>query len=301
MGQVVSTQSGENDAIKEPPPETLTAILVESVPMGVALPCTLYIKVAGRFVLFRSQGERLTPKRALMLQEKGAEVLYINNAAWGVFLDALEKLQLSEPITPESAALHLRHLIVAYGLELERVIREPKRPLFEKLEKLCDSLASVIRSNPAVGTRLLRKVEEPSMAFITHAVNCGIYAAVIGFKMGFSLDEMKQVTYAALVHDIGKLLIPKKILLKTGSLTVEEKDLLQGHTRQGAEMLQSMGSQPAAVLTALQHHERMDGQGYPSRLHGSQLHPFTRITAIVDAYDTLTSSRPTRPALSPAE
>lgn len=280
--------------------DQLVAVPVDAIPMNIPLPCTLIIRVAGKFVVFRPQGEKFTPKRALALQQKGADSLYIHKAAWKVFLEALEKLQLPAPITPESASQHLRNLLVSYGMELERKIKEPKKPIFDNLQKLCDSLTSLIRSNPGLGTKLLRKNDNPQLAFITHSVNVAIYAAVISFKAGFTLEQMQEVAFAAFLHDIGKLLLPKGLLLKQ-TPTPDEEKIIEGHTRLGAELLQSIGLPPSIVLTALQHHERMDGKGYPAGLQEADIHDYARICSIADAYEALTSNRPTRAALSPSE
>ena len=182
----------------------VTAVPVETIPIGSPLPCGLYIRVAGKLVLFRNSGDRLTPRRALALSEKGVQTLYIPVEAWQVLLESLEKMKLPEPITPESSSYYLRNLIIAFGMELQRRIKEPKKPLFDKLQALCNSLAEFIYANPSIGGKLLRKHDdELSLHSTTHGVNVAIYAAVIGHKLGFSLPELGQLIYASLLHDLG--------------------------------------------------------------------------------------------------
>ena len=135
----------------------------------------------------------------------------------------------------------------------------------------------------------------------THSVNVAIYAAVIGHKLNFPLAEMSQLTFAALVHDLGTLLVPRSILLKKTDWTKEEKEIMSTHPRLGAEVLQSIGAAPAVIATAMQHHERMDGKGYPMGTLGRDINYYAKIVSIADAYDALTGKRPCRVAMSPSD
>ena len=95
--------------------------------------------------------------------------------------------------------------------------------------------------------------------------------------------------------------MPKSILLKKTDWTKEEKEVMSAHPRLGAEVLQSIGAAPAVIATAMQHHERMDGKGYPSGIPSKDIHTFARICAIADAYDTLTGNRPCRVVMNPTD
>jgi putative nucleotidyltransferase with HDIG domain len=289
----VARRVEENDS-------SLVPVPVDTIPLSIALPCSIYVKLGEKYPVLRSQGERISARRILSLQDHGVQVLYVHKAVWSVFTASLENLELPQPVTPEAAAVHLRHLLLTYGQELERKIREPKKPLFVKLQRMSEALAMTIRQDPALGSQLLRKYTDPSVSFVGHAVNTAIYVAIIAYKMKFTAEDMKLATYAALVHDIGELFIPKSIRYKKFEFTPEEKEQLNTHARLGAELLQSMGAPPAVVLTALQHHERNDGMGYPSRLRSEQIHPFAKLCAVADTYDSLTSNKPYREALSPA-
>lgn len=300
LRDIVEKESASTKLVEESD-ANLVAVPVDAVPLNLPLPCSLYIKVADRYPLFRKQGEKLNSKRIVALAEKGAASLYIHKAVWKFFLSSLERTAFSPGAPKEVVATQLRGLIVAYGTELERKIKEPKKPLFEKLRVLSEALAASIQRDPAIGVHLLRKSSEPMHYFVNHAVNSAVYSTVIGTKMNYSWDDLKLLAYAALVHDIGNLFLPKTLLYKKSDLTQEEKDEMQTHTRRGAEVLQLMGSAPAVVLTALQHHERMDGKGYPQALEPIQIHNFARIVAVADTYDALTSNKPYQAAMPPRE
>lgn len=295
------TSEAESTKLVEDSEEHLIAVPTETIPLNIALPCSIYIKVADRYPLFRKQGERLTSRRVISLSEKGASCLYIHKTVWKLFIGSLEKSVMDENAPKEVVAQQIRGLIVAYGTELEKKIKEPKKPMFEKLRFLSEVLCNAIRRDPSIGASLLRKSSDPLVYFVNHAVNSAVYATVIGTGMKMNPGELKLLTYAALVHDVGNLYLPKTLLYKKGDLTEEETQMMQTHTRKGAELLQTFGSTPAVVLAALQHHERMDGEGYPQQLDEKDIHVFARVIAIADTYDALTSNKPYQPALTPKD
>lgn len=133
-----------------------------------------------------------------------------------------------------------------------------------------------------------------------HIQRISHYSALIGVHMGLSEEAIEVLRYASPLHDIGKLGVPDSILLKPGSLSSEEWQIMKLHTVFGAEILK--GSKVkylrAAEKIALYHHEKWDGSGYPEGLKGTKIPLFARITAIADVFDALTTDRPYRKALS---
>jgi HD-GYP domain-containing protein (c-di-GMP phosphodiesterase class II) len=128
--------------------------------------------------------------------------------------------------------------------------------------------------------------------FYHHSVNVAVLAGIIGIAKGYSSQQLIDLGVGALLFDIGMTQIPEEILGQSGQLTIEEKQILESHTLIGYEMLKS---QPNISLfsahCALQHHERYDGGGYPLQRKRQEIHEYSRIVAIADVYDALTSSR----------
>lgn len=126
------------------------------------------------------------------------------------------------------------------------------------------------------------------------------FSAIIARQMGFSKDEVETILYAAPMHDVGKIGIPDKILLKPGKLSPEEWKIMRQHTTWGAKILE--GSKivyiETARLIALSHHERWDGNGYPQGLRQKEINQPARIVAIADVFDALISSRPYKHAFT---
>jgi putative nucleotidyltransferase with HDIG domain len=119
--------------------------------------------------------------------------------------------------------------------------------------------------------------------------------------MGFDEGRVDDVRAAALLHDIGKLDTSREILYKATSLTPEETTEMRKHVRKGVSILEPVGGSLGRVIPIiLAHHERYDGSGYEA-LKGEEIPLEARILAVADAYDTLTSDRPYRRAVSPFE
>jgi len=116
-------------------------------------------------------------------------------------------------------------------------------------------------------------------------------------KLGWKEDAVKALRWGAYLHDLGKLAVPDGVLHKPGQLTAEERRVIQRHTTVGYDMLQDLHFLPAETLDLVRyHHERWDGQGYPSGLRGQDIPNTARVFSIVDVYDALTSARPYKAA-----
>jgi putative two-component system response regulator len=116
---------------------------------------------------------------------------------------------------------------------------------------------------------------------------------------GMAEEESEVLRYASPLHDVGKIGIPDRILLKTGKLDENEFEIMKTHTVIGEKILSNSKQYPmldAGRIIALQHHERWDGNGYPNGLSGNDIHIFARIVSIVDVFDALTSERPYKKA-----
>lgn len=125
-----------------------------------------------------------------------------------------------------------------------------------------------------------------------HSVDVGIIAGCLSFWMGRSYHEIEETIMGALLHDIGKALIPLKVLNKPGALTDEEMHLVRFHSLRGYKFLKQYGDfSQSVLLCALQHHERIDGSGYPMAVKGDKIHPYAKLIAIADVFDAMTSVR----------
>lgn len=135
-----------------------------------------------------------------------------------------------------------------------------------------------------------------------HSIDTGIMAAFIGINMKLSKEELRNLGVGAILHDIGKVKVKSDIINKTGALTEEELMEIKRHPIYGAEILKKNFYIPDAVINAvLQHHERIDGLGYPYGLDGNQISKLAKIVCICDVYDAVSSDRSYRKKFSPNE
>jgi len=135
-----------------------------------------------------------------------------------------------------------------------------------------------------------------------HSVDVAIYMIVLGKSMKMEKKQQQKAAMAGLLHDIGKTRIDDSILMKPGPLTHEEMSVMQQHARMGHDILLNELNYPRDVAAAaLEHHERMDGTGYPQGVLWDQLHPYSKMAAICDIYDAITGERVYKKAMLPHE
>jgi HD-GYP domain-containing protein (c-di-GMP phosphodiesterase class II) len=153
----------------------------------------------------------------------------------------------------------------------------------EKIDPLVDA--------PGVMNHLLMIRHTDDYTF-EHSVNVAVLSGVIGKWMGAKGQTLRDLIFAGLMHDIGKSQVPVEILNKPGKLSPTEMEIMKRHSAQGYYLLKEVPRVPLVILwSVLQHHERMDGSGYPLHLHGNNIHEFARIIAVADVYDAMTSDR----------
>jgi putative nucleotidyltransferase with HDIG domain len=148
--------------------------------------------------------------------------------------------------------------------------------------------------------RMLCPVKSHSEHTYAHAINVSVLAMALCERLGIADALVQQIGIAALLHDVGKLLIPREVLHKPGALSTEEFELIRKHPLYGAAYLARVENlTPLAVLVALEHHRRYDTGGYPAlRESGRRQHVASQIVTVADFYDALRSHRPYRRSLS---
>lgn len=125
-----------------------------------------------------------------------------------------------------------------------------------------------------------------------HSLNVCVYTTLLGISNGYSKEELTTLGMGALLHDIGKTQIAIDVLRKPSSLTKEEYEEMKQHARIGYELLKDEPNLPLLVAhCAFQHHERIDGSGYPRGIKGNEIHDYAKWIGLVDSYDAMTTNR----------
>ena len=149
---------------------------------------------------------------------------------------------------------------------------------------------SVFRNQDAL--LCISRIREKDAYLLEHSVNVSILMTIFAKQMKFDEELIQQLATGALLHDIGKILVPDSILNKPGKLTAEEFSEMRRHVVYSHEILQQIpGLSPVSIDVAAVHHERLDGKGYPHGLVEQQISVYGRMIAIVDTYDAITAQR----------
>lgn len=139
---------------------------------------------------------------------------------------------------------------------------------------------------------LLKSLEEKNLETNEHAKRVTKYALALGQKLNFKISELDELILVARLHDIGKIGISEDILLKPGSLTSEEFEIMKTHTEKGYRIINASSELYTVAKCVLTHHERWDGNGYPLGLKGDEIPLVSRIINIADSFDVMTNNRP---------
>jgi putative two-component system response regulator len=210
---------------------------------------------------------------------------------------------LAKPYNPEE--LRLRVMNHVRSKKLNDLNKDMNRILEGEVVKKTAALRAALELSKEaeyeISLRLGVAAEFRDLETGMHTRRISELSRVLAGLAGMSVEEAEILRYASPLHDVGKIGIPDRILLKPGKLDVVEFEIMKRHTEIGGKILSDAQRFPvldAGRIIALQHHEKWNGSGYPHGLAGTGIHPFARIVSIVDVFDALTSERPYKKAFS---
>lgn len=170
-------------------------------------------------------------------------------------------------------------------------VRLGKQVVIHEVRDALDPLVDgILNNNDILGS--LRNIEVNDEYTFKHSINVSLIASMLGKWIGMDKDMLTKLSVAGLLHDLGKCKIPHEILNKPGRLDSQEFEIMKTHSMFSYELLKASGQVDEAILKGIRgHHERIDGNGYPDRLKGDQIHLFAKIIAVADVFDAMTSDR----------
>lgn len=268
------------------------------------------------FDLYAPNGEPIYQAGQSLSQEElshlEGRLIYRNNHAMPIQPD-------TELFDHEGTMIPIQHPQLTDSERYERMIEDAQQPIYG--QELSDSFVHSIQyfwdrmaqgASPDIA--LCEVVTEKMIAQVTSQVNQIHYLSQIrvrdqytyshildvtalsialAIKAGFSPKEVKEIALASILHDMGKLLIPKAIMFKPSRLTEKEFQVMKLHPELGYKMIKDEMKLPDQIaLPALEHQEMYSGGGYPQNLKGDEIHPYSHVVKIADVYDALTSKRP---------
>ena len=182
-------------------------------------------------------------------------------------------------------------------LELYHYQQSLQQEVDRKTTELRESNRKITNLTTQVMMALVSAIDAKDAYTNGHSLRVAEYSRELARRMGKSIQEMNDIYYIGLLHDIGKIGIPDRIINKPGRLTEEEYQLVKDHPIIGAEILENISEMPGISIGAHWHHEKYNGTGYPDGLAGEEIPEVARIIGVADAYDTMTSKRSYRDIL----
>ena len=227
--------------------------------------------------------------------------------------DPLEMFKALAPGVAASVAMYTPVIaILAFAFEtvsiwtiplfvLPALVAQRSLVLYHEQRQLASDLyeanARLEKANLSFATALVTTLDARDRYTAGHSATVAIYARDIAARMGLSDREQQLAHVCGLVHDVGKIGLLPGLLEKTGPLTLDERRQMERHSEIGERILAKVDDYAEIARIVRHHHERVDGNGYPDRLTGPEIPLVSRIVAVADAYDAMTSDRPYRLAM----
>jgi len=263
----------------------------------------LYIQRPGRALaeLYRERKYPLTEQDLERLREGGVDHLYIRLDESESFRQYLHEHVLRDTGVP--TPIRFRALRDLTRVTFENALRAPHcDSLVEVASGFGRDLAAMLGEPTPVFEELFKTLDHDYYTF-THACNVGTYCAIMAMRMEqFDAVEVAEIAAGGVLHDLGKRHIPPHVLNKAGTLTNEEWELVKQHPVTGFRELSTRGDlNQGQLMMVYQHHERLDGSGYPAGVMGNEIHLWAKICAVADVFDAMTCKRAYRRSMSIAD
>lgn len=246
-----------------------------------------------------SSGTELTDRLIAKLKKYKVSTIYIED-------EASEGIEIVESIPEELLVKAVNEIrdgfktvseLNSNGSNFQGMIKSGRAiRSFQKVFR--DILSCLTENKNALNLLATTKIHENYVYH--HSINVSIYACQLAIENGLPLKNIEEIGLGAMLHDLGKVYIPLEILNKPGKLTDEEFEQVKSHCELGFETLRKIHEIPLTVAhCALQHHERIDGLGYPRGLRDDEIHKYAKIISVVDVFDAVTNPRAYRPSMLP--
>ncbi len=260
----------------------------------------LFVRTASGTTLYRSRSTPITEHDFERLTSRGVKTLFVRYADHVNYCDYLHRNILNN----DDLSLGDRYT----------VLRTATQQVFEDAMRT-DDATEIVRVSSTFAAQMTETLCSQELLMrdlfalmihdyytFTHAMNVATYTLAIAGRMGLKKEDITLLAGGALVHDIGKRNVPPAVLNKTTTLSEEERAIIQQHPQWGFEQLCSQASMCwGQLMMVYQHHERLDGRGYPGNMTGAEIHDWAKICAVADVFDALTCDRPYRKAFTISE
>lgn len=275
-------------------------VAIDTLLPGSTPPVDLYLKqgLRGQYFLFCERSVELSLESLLRLADNGVHALFVqydDREEYCRFLhDAL--------LTNDDLTLAQRYNLTMATTKTvfdTAYTQNDVGAVAEVVKQIAEHISSRLLGQAVVMRQLFDLMFHDYSTF-THASNVSIYSVALARATGITnLTDLAAIAAGALLHDIGKRHIPPMVLNQPSSLTDKQKRLVRRHPQLGYEdFCHEAELSWGQLMMIYQHHERLNGSGYPVRVTGDEIHPWARLCAVADVFDALTSARPFRRAMT---
>ena len=251
--------------------------------------------------IYHKAGENYTPKDQANIFKHNISTLFVKNKDRGRYFKYLETnfpAIVDDPLTNDSSKAEIIHSLLTFVSMT--MFETPSSELLTQFKSVITQTTEfIMREDDAI--KFLIRVTSSSYNLYTHSVNVGIFGLGLAREIlgKNSNHNMPEIAAGLFFHDIGQYTIPKHINQRRGPLSPDEWELMKKHPEEGYKLLKKFGVMSDEIkVIVIQHHERHNGSGYPFGLMGDEIHTYSKICAISDAFDALTSNRPNRTSRS---
>jgi len=250
--------------------------------------------------LYRASSVPLEQRDLANLKSRGITHLYIKAADRDAYQAYLRET-VDEWLKDNSLSVELRvsRINELFSQSVSRAFKNDNPEDAVKLSNEFGQLTSTLLNDSEVVAQDMMQVLQHDYTTFTHSSNVSYYAVMLAKELGYGAQELSEIATGGLLHDVGKIEIDDRILTKPGKLDEAEFRQIRRHPTEG---FRKLCKQPNVTVGQLmmtyQHHERLDGRGYPSAITRDEIHPWAKICTVVDVFEALTSHRPYRQPIS---
>ncbi|TWT87901.1 HD-GYP domain-containing protein [Neorhodopirellula pilleata] len=275
----------------------LIAISVSTISPTASIGADLYCRIdnSDRAQLYRGADYPMKPEDLNRLRSRGVHQLFIERESRARYQDYLRELAQGggdESASGEHRAAALNEVVLDV-LESSFKKKDTNDSIDAASQLGAIAANLVTRSDFAAGD--LFRVLHHDYATFTHSANVAYYCGILATELGYAKSDVETIIAGGLLHDLGKLEIPDAILCKPGRLDEDEFNAVKRHPKTGfLQLCHREDICEGQLMMVYQHHERLDGNGYPVGITGDEIHPWGKLCAVVDIYEAVTSQRPYR-------
>ncbi len=260
-------------------------------------PFDIYLRLnpgPNQYVLYSRRGTLFTAKVRDSLLSNNVTTIYVTEEERDLYQEYVED-NLCYIIRDEKVAPEKKSRIVYDSSKylMAKLFQTPRADIIHRTRKTVDNIVDLILSDSLATNQLIRITEHDYYTY-THSVNVGVFSVAFARDLvkGLTEKQFHDLGLGFFLHDIGKSTVPIEVLNKKGPLSEDEWQLMKQHPEAGCKMLEQAGlfSRDTAQIV-LQHHERIDGSGYPHRLRGDRINVFSKICSVADIFDAMTTRR----------